>query len=428
MQTRRSRAPRALAVLGALCSAAGEAPRSRHSFDKELAETRLALEAAQANLAALERFEKSGVSSPEPTYNEETRIHDDYTTTYEVCLAVLFVGVLAGGPALILVAQPGKVTKTCVAQCVLVILLLIIAVYAFTNVVVFKSSHFEGRRSLTIPESVYLLAQIVTTVGYGDILPATPLGQILIGSFVILCLLFIMEMVAVVTWMMIERVQKYSKEVAQNTFHSICDERAGDECLFYKPPEASYLPVIASGGCVLFFFVCGVLFFHLYPGEEKSWFQAMYFSLITFSTVGFGAFTAVTVGGQVFAAFWMVFGVASFASFIGAFAELVMRLKAKERHCEARVRKEMEANFEALQIETGRSTVDHADFLCLAALQLGIASQEHIEGINAFFKSLDVDGSGDVGSDELARWTVNDTSMSVTFGLTDSEDPWLNRE
>merc|ERR1712190_391482 len=42
-----------------------------------------------------------------------------------------------------------------------------------TNIVEFNSAHWTGSRPLTTVEAVYLLSQILTTVGYGDIFVST---------------------------------------------------------------------------------------------------------------------------------------------------------------------------------------------------------------------------------------------------------------
>merc|ERR1719223_2193262 len=79
----------------------------------------------------------------------------------------------------------------------------------------------------------------------------------------------------------------------------------------------SVLPLVRAFGSFVIFASIGILFFHYYPGEEKPWFQAIYMSIITLSTVVFGAF-------------WMIFGSAALVSVITAFAELMAQLNEYE--------------------------------------------------------------------------------------------------
>merc|ERR1719271_1666698 len=102
------------------------------------------------------------------------------------------------------------------------------------------------------------------------------------------------------------------------------------------------ISLVASTLSMLLFIVVGVLFFHYMPGEDKTWLQATYMSIITLSTVGFGAFTATTETGKVFGAFWMIFGVAALVSFVSAFTEIMMKIKEREKFSEAKVRSSME--------------------------------------------------------------------------------------
>merc|ERR1719201_1035810 len=64
----------------------------------------------------------------------------------------------------------------------------------FTNIILFQSIHFKRIRPLTTIECTYFMAQVITTVGYGDITPAKPRGQIFVGLYV-LGALFIIAMV-----------------------------------------------------------------------------------------------------------------------------------------------------------------------------------------------------------------------------------------
>merc|ERR1719262_554640 len=92
--------------------------------------------------------------------------------------------------------------------------MLVGGIVLFTNVIQFQSSHFQGQRPLTIVESVYVLSQMITTVGYGDITPAFPRGQVVVGFYVLCCIMLIADMVGQVSSIVVSRVETYSKEVA----------------------------------------------------------------------------------------------------------------------------------------------------------------------------------------------------------------------
>merc|ERR1719420_1310827 len=116
-----------------------------------------------------------------------------------------------------------------------------------------------------------------------------------------------------------------------------------------------------SGLTLTLFVVGGGLFWHFFPGEGKTWLQAIYMSIITLSTVGFGAFTATTEGGKVFGAFWMIFGVAALVSFVSTFTELMLKVKEREKFSMAKVAAHMKSQLEKVK-KTRDGRVDRASF------------------------------------------------------------------
>merc|ERR1719507_1462260 len=79
-------------------------------------------------------------------------------------------------------------------------------IWLFTNLLFFQSSHFEGIRSLTLVECVYLMAQVLTTVGYGDITPAKPRAQVFVALYVLFSLLLIANTVSEVANALADRM------------------------------------------------------------------------------------------------------------------------------------------------------------------------------------------------------------------------------
>merc|ERR1719420_2908098 len=134
----------------------------------------------------------------------------------ESIFAFLFVFIVTASPLAIAALDENK-SKTNWALSVIVCVMLIGGIYAFTNIVEFASGggHFSGTRPLTIVEAVYLLSQMLTTVGYGDITPAFAKGQVIVGCYVLCCLLLIADMVSGIASVVVQHVEKYSKHAAK---------------------------------------------------------------------------------------------------------------------------------------------------------------------------------------------------------------------
>jgi hypothetical protein len=152
------------------------------------------------------------------------------------------------------------------------------------------------------------------------------------------------------------------------------------------------------------FFTCtatiGVLFWHYYPGEGKTWLQAIYMSVITLSTVGFGAFNATTEGGKVFGAFWMLIGVASLGAFVGSFIDFMLKEKQVERRAAEDDMTEFKRVLDACVDKNGK--LDKIRFLKYGLMLTKDVKQHHFDRIEARFQTL----ATVVGDQPLVRRTT----------------------
>lgn len=298
---------------------------------------------------------------------------------------------VASLPLIAIVLEGGDITKTQYVQFFVMWIVFFSGLYLFTHVLYFQSVHFETIRRLTVVEAVYLLSQILTTVGYGDITPAKPRGQVFVGLYVLFSLLVLAnvfgECVEIITTRTKEAYAKYNgrTETAQANNE---DDEVDDRRFFDKgPPPIDYSGLVSAGSFYALMVLIGVLFFHNFPGEGKTVFQGVYMSVITLSTVGFGAFTPVTEGGKVFGAFWMLFGCAALAAVIGNFTDLFVQLKMRERYNPEVKKAEQRNFFSNLPDET-----DQLTFFKESLIHKKLVEEETIEEIVSYFHHLTQDG------------------------------------
>lgn len=245
------------------------------------------------------------------------------------------------------------------------------------------------------------MSQVVTTVGYGDITPALPRGQVFVGLYVVCSILVIAmmlsELVAHVTDAAGEYQEKLAaaraKKVEQSQNQDIEEPHTKRRPLaaanFVGVVEApSKVPLMVAFGCFSFFAMTWALFFHLYPGEGKSPMEAIYMSVITLSTVGFGAFTPSTPAGQVFAAFWMIFGSAALVAVITKFTELMLKIEAYERHDPDEAKRHMHEFREKHVQEKNTDEISELDLFKYVLKQRGLVSEGDLSLFEASFKEL----------------------------------------
>jgi len=252
--------------------------------------------------------------------------------------------------------------------------------FLFTNVLLFQSIHFKQIRPLTIVECIYFMAQVITTVGYGDITPAKPRGQVFVGLYVLGALFIIAMLISDLTNHMAKMAEEYKEKECREANAASASARDRDEPLrlMFKPQRPSVKPLVSAFGAFAMLQVCWIIFFSTYPGEGKNLFQASYMSIITLSTVGFGWFTPVTEAGMIFGAFWMLLGAGALVDVIGEFTSLMVKFHEYE-HLLAGGK--AEALKTLTDVTGGSEQVTEMQFLHFGLLQMKCVSPEEIESI-----------------------------------------------
>lgn len=317
-------------------------------------------------------------------------------------LAVFFAAVwtllIASLPIIVHHGGLNGVTPIVITEAILVLLWLVGGLYLFTQDLLFESTHFgKEPRTLTLVEAVYMFAQILTLVGYGDIIPANRRGELFVGLFLILAILLIVNLLHnfmfIISTRMEQKVNQMGKIVKEVVGSS--QEKAKK---LQTPQGPSFSPVFQSMFGFTFCIFVGTLFFHLCPGENKTVSQALYMSIITLSTVGFGKLTPVTEVGMVFAAFWMIFGVASLGSLLASFTSYMGARKKFE------FGRKMQTGTDAGAIlrreyADRNGFVDQLGYLRYNLLKSNRVKKEELDHIMNQFDMIDVEGRGVLRAD-----------------------------
>lgn len=259
--------------------------------------------------------------------------------------------------------------------------------YLFTNIILFQSIHFKRIRTLTMVECIYFMTQVITTVGYGDVGPAKVRGQVFVALYVLGALFVIAMLISDLTTHMVAKAKDYKAKRAQaahDAAGTVKSKRTLREMIHHEKP--SFQAFLVSVAVFAFVDIVWISFFSLHPREGKSLFQALYMSVITLSTVGFGYFTPVTEEGMIFGAFMMLFGSAALVSVISHFTQLMVDLDSYERSSPEET---CAGAMEVLRTVThGSQEVTEAQFLRFTLLQTKRVSEKQIERIVEAFGQL----------------------------------------
>jgi voltage-gated potassium channel Kch len=90
----------------------------------------------------------------------------------------------------------------------------------------------------------------------------------------------------------------------------------------WRDPETKALPLVA-GALVL----TGTIFYWRF--EDWTLIQALYFSVVTLTTVGYGDFTPTSAGTQIFTIFYILTGLGILVALLSSVAQQYLRQKAE---------------------------------------------------------------------------------------------------
>jgi hypothetical protein len=319
--------------------------------------------------------------------------------------------------------------------CVTFLSWLFLGLLAFTQVLLFN----DPPRHLTVIESLYLSSQIITTVGYGDLTPTNPIGQLFLAFYVLFGVTLVAIVVAaVMDHIMAENTEASSETLPSETFYECNEQHPGDADHNQQPsqlakrhPDEQHLGVVDHNqvqgtsqkagtvddlkhhshqdpkdamfrglGVFLIAVSIGTSFFYFYPGEDKTIWQAFYLSCVSLTTVGFGAIHPQTQGGCLFATFWMLIGVSCTANMICTLGDSLLkhRRDLTSTLMKEECLKEMDAD--------GSGKVDKMEFLRFELVRRGVCKKHDIDNVLAIFDALDTDHSGELDFEDLKKFVL----------------------
>jgi potassium channel subfamily K len=277
-------------------------------------------------------------------------------------------------------------------------------------------------------DSMYSLTQIITTVGYGDIVPKTKHQKIITAIIVLSSTLLMAGVVshmidvildaqaeALVESLRAKEEQIKSSQLTPSSQHKDANRR-------YLVEDTSRLgklklQAVIHAGVFVSFIVVGTLFFGLFEscgcpednlgchpdpnkcedsgGIERSFVDTFYMAVVTLTTVGYGDIVPQTLIGRIVSAFYMLFGVGSTLNLVGTVTDLLK--EAFESDERLKVTKE---SFMAMDMD-GDGNLDRHEFLRLQLVMLGLAQEGELNSIDLQFDLIDSSGDGFISREEF---------------------------
>jgi len=302
-----------------------------------------------------------------------------------VVFGICWVVVLGGTPIFIYKYDNRAVTRTGLVLSGLLWMALFGGLFAFTQVVIFESPHFDEARPLTIIECTYFMTQVITTVGYGDIVPARTRGQLFVGCYVVLAFFVIALLVSEMQAMIVNNMEQYKVTLTKHIGVNL--RTATPRLGLYKPKRPSPLNMIMSATGYAAIAITWILFYHYWPGEDKSWVDATYMVLITLTSVGFGAVTPLTEGGMIFASFFMFIGSAALVSVVANFSTFMLQMTEWEAWDPTLFDRDLQKMQAACEVSDG-AEISESDFMTIVLVHKNIISQSQVDAIRHSYRKM----------------------------------------
>lgn len=275
--------------------------------------------------------------------------------------------------------------------------------------------HLEG---WGFTDCVYFTTASVTTVGYGDIVPATHAGMLFSIFFLGAGLVLVGSLLNDLGHAVLARAEE------------VMLEKLDDDPTDDIPPDDRWQLVIAFV-LMLVYVLFGMVYFALAQGcglmggadtaadppgpiaagsgcWRDPWSSAFYFSLVTISSCGYGDYVPTSVHAKWFAIFYILAGSVVFAFALEKVADVHFA-----RIAEAKKQRFLEMELDVARIlemdDSGDGRVDKGEFLLKGLVSVGALREgdAHAMRIMAAFDKYDVSGDGKLDEEDL-RLLVRD--------------------
>lgn len=302
---------------------------------------------------------------------------------------------------------------------------------------VYLAQVFEGWDFLT---SLYVITQIVTTIGYGDITVSSPQAKIFCAFYVAGTLVLIGTALTDIADSILRKNTEYLKAKIRQIEDRITTMRGlpPAEPPAADPQSSQANKALATFAVFALFVGFGTVFYAVYEscscsfgptkvegcmdgsqgrgihvnlsweeakalerkcyetgGHVLTWIDAFYMSVITLTTVGFGDHSPKTQLGRAIGIGWMVLGVVACGAFVSTFGALILQMK-KERKLGGMSHEIFS------KIDTdGDNELSRSEFRIYCLLKFDLMSQTDLEEIDRMFNSIDTDKNGMLTYEEI---------------------------
>mmetsp|Transcript_27558 Transcript_27558/g.76998 ORF Transcript_27558/g.76998 Transcript_27558/m.76998 type:complete len:359 (+) Transcript_27558:66-1142(+) len=249
-------------------------------------------------------------------------------------------------------------------------------------------------------DGLYMSVIILTTVGYGDCTPKDTAGPLIFTTlYVVVGIAIIGYALSIIADTILQRQEEMIMRVMDRKGAETAEESADN----FERQERRQRR-IKQAACIISLVVVllvGTLFYSLFDNvTDMTFLDALYFSVITCTTVGFGDFLPITNSQKIFAIFYTLVGTLVTAASLSTFAELFMQEK-NVRLLDQITSKELTIGYLEEMDEDGDGQISEMEFVVHQIIFHEKVTKQEVAEIRQAFRQLDEDGSGFLDADDL---------------------------
>jgi len=244
-------------------------------------------------------------------------------------------------------------------------------------------------------ESIYFCVVSLSTVGYGDETPDTAAMKMFTVFYIYVGIAFVASIVG----KLVGRAVTKGRSKALNESEGEKNEINYDpERYCWGRLSLNQYELLRAFSIIVVLCTLGTTVYTL--NEHMSLIDALYFSMITLGTVGYGDISTKKDSTKIFDIFFILIGVSLMALALGKFAEVWARIEQEKQ-----IKKFIEQGVTMEVIkeidEDNSGEVDRAEFLSYMLVHMGKAEPFDINQINTLFNEMDRDGGGTLDMNDI---------------------------
>ncbi|XP_027333684.1 two-pore potassium channel 1-like [Abrus precatorius] len=274
-------------------------------------------------------------------------------------------------------------------------MILLLAAYLGVGTLCFllTSHQIKGIKTNGFLDAIYFCVVTMTTVGYGDLVPNSPLAKLLACIYVFTGMALVGLILSKATDYIVEKQEIFLVKAMYR------GEKFGPEELSKEAEtnKVKYKFMLAAS-TFLVLMVVGTIF--LYFIENLDFVDALYCVCSTVTTLGYGDKSFSTIVGRTFAVFWILSSTMCLAQLFAYLAELYTEERQRSLAKLVLTRKLSLFDLEAADLD-GDQVVSAAEFVLYKLKEMGKIKQEDISLVMEIFRKLDFDKSGTLTEADL---------------------------